>query len=176
MEIVNLIFSSYQMGFGRVQALLPHCAGLKRPTQPFNNRSGAVIFGRSQKSRWCWPSKGEPFEREQSESEGEEESEFVDSALGESNSLTSEPDSRNLDASPSDESSNNAMMSGGVLNNEEIENRRPAPQNAVGPSIVLDEASTSVSEMPKKTSDDIPRSQENVRKVYTSNLEQKADD
>jgi hypothetical protein len=141
---------SWKAGCDRVQVLLPHSIGLKRPPQPFDNCSGAVIFGRSRKLRWCWPTRGEPFEGEELESEGEEESEFIDSALGESNSSTSEPGSANLDASPSDGSLNNTLISGDMLDNEEIQNRRPTIQNIVGPRVVLDEAITSVSEMPKK--------------------------
>jgi hypothetical protein len=161
---------SWKAGCERVQVLLPHSIGLKRPPQPFENRSGAVIFGRSRKLRWCWPSKGDPFEGEESESEGEEESEFVDSALGESNSSTSEPGSGNIDASPSDGSLNNTLMSGGVLDNEEAQNRRPMIQNVVGSQAVLDEAGTSVSGMPKKfqmISQKVKRKLENVTPQFS---------
>lgn len=101
-----------KMSCDRLQVPLPHCIGLKRPLEPFATRSGAVIFGRSRKLRWRWPSSGEPFEGGESEIDGEEDGEHTDSGLGESISSTSVSASANIDTPPSDGSLNVANIIG----------------------------------------------------------------
>jgi hypothetical protein len=65
----------------RVQVLLPASLGSKRHPQPFGCDDGAVIFGRSKRLPWHWPSKGDPVEGGTSDVE-DNESGFHDSGLG----------------------------------------------------------------------------------------------
>jgi hypothetical protein len=119
---------SRKMSCDRAQLLLPH-PGSKKPPQPFDYRSGAVIFGRSRKVRWRWPSRGEPFEEETSESEAEEGIPFHDSALGGSSTTTSELDrSKNLHSSPPDGSLDNCLTSGGIVDPQESQHPKPKIQ------------------------------------------------
>ncbi|KAE9374285.1 hypothetical protein N431DRAFT_556628 [Stipitochalara longipes BDJ] len=108
----------------RVQVILPHSNGSKRPGDVFDCLSGAVIFGRSRKLPWRWPSRGESSEGRDSESEDEEGSEFHDSALGRSSSTTLELDvSTNAISSPSDRSplDNSSTSRGGMAASQEIQ-------------------------------------------------------
>ena len=120
----------WKVGCDRVQVLLPPSLGSKRHPRPFDCRTGAVIFGRSRRFPWQWPSKGDPVEGEQSDVEPDDESDFRDSGVGESNPSTSETDSSGQqDSSPLDGSStvsataaaDNTMMSGGILDDEAVE-------------------------------------------------------
>ncbi|KAH6677360.1 hypothetical protein B0J14DRAFT_636069 [Halenospora varia] len=129
----------------RVQVLLPPSLGTKKHPHPFKFPDGAVIFGRSKRFPWRWPSKGEPVKGETSDSELDDESGFHDSGIGSQRS-TSDPASDpasdidrtgGLSSSPSNRSPlssivEGAMMSGGLGENEEI-------QNAVDPLILEDE-------------------------------------
>jgi hypothetical protein len=72
----------------RVQVLLPASLGSKRHPQPFGYDNGAVIFGRSRRFPWHWPSEGDPIEGGSSDQEGDNESEFHDSGVGSSLSRT----------------------------------------------------------------------------------------
>jgi hypothetical protein len=65
----------------RVQVLLPASLGSKSHPQPFGCDDGAVIFGRSKRFPWHWPSKGDPVEGGSSDVE-DDESGFHDSGLG----------------------------------------------------------------------------------------------
>jgi hypothetical protein len=74
----------------RVQVLMPASLGLKRHPQPFGCDDGAVIFGRSKRFPWHWPSTGDPVEGGSSEVE-DDESGFHDSGLGSNLSSGSSP-------------------------------------------------------------------------------------
>jgi hypothetical protein len=118
----------------RVQVLLPQLSlGSKKLPQPFGCRNGAVIFGRSKRFPWLWPSKGEPVEGEPSNSESDDESSFRDSGVGESLPSISDVDSsRNPNSSPSDGSQSNAAIvdndgdSSGNLESSHSNNSQPS--------------------------------------------------
>ncbi|TVY48628.1 hypothetical protein LOCC1_G003111 [Lachnellula occidentalis] len=88
----------------RVQVLLPqYCIGPKRNPQPFSCHNGAVIFGRSRRFPWNWPSIGKPVRGESIEFESDDENSFPDSGIGESLPSNADLDSsRNANSSPSD--------------------------------------------------------------------------
>jgi hypothetical protein len=68
----------------RVQVLLPASLGMKRHSQPFVCDNGAVIFGKSRRFPWHWPSEGDPVEGGSSDPEDDDGSDFHDSGLGSS--------------------------------------------------------------------------------------------
>jgi hypothetical protein len=81
-------------GCDRVQVLLPRSFGTKKHPRPFDCDNGAVIFGRSWRFPWHWPSEGDPVEGGSSENE-DEASDFHDSGLG-SNLSQSASNSANI--------------------------------------------------------------------------------
>lgn len=93
-------------GCERVQVHLPSLfVGSKNHPQPFDCQNGAVIFGRSRRFPWRWPSKGEPVEGRMSDSESDDEDNFRDSGVGESLPSTSElGSSPKSNSTPSDDS------------------------------------------------------------------------
>jgi hypothetical protein len=138
----------------RAQAFSSY-ASSKNQSKVFDYRLGAVIFGKNRKYRLRWPSKGEPVEGAESDSEEEEESDFLDSGLGGSNSSTSRidgssslkplPIERFLEDSPTD-----GTPSERSRDKEEIHNKQPTLENASGVELGVDEPLIVVSESPRK--------------------------
>jgi hypothetical protein len=69
------------MSCDRVQVLLPASLGTKRHPQPFVCDNSAVIFGRSRRFPWHWPSKGDPMEGGSSDEGHDDASDFHDSGI-----------------------------------------------------------------------------------------------
>ncbi|KAH8589300.1 hypothetical protein B0O99DRAFT_637318 [Bisporella sp. PMI_857] len=110
----------------RVQVLLPPSLGTKNHPQPFGYLKGAVIFGRSKRLPWVWPSKGPPIEGGgggESDTEMEGSAGFFDNGAGERNPSNSDyatlerqdssPSSGPSDGTPSIEMSD-LVMSGAL--------------------------------------------------------------
>ncbi|KAN0096737.1 hypothetical protein V8E51_015542 [Hyaloscypha variabilis] len=134
---------SRKAGCDRIQVLLPHSAGSRKPPTPFQCSSGAVIFGRSTRLPWRWPSKGNPSEGEDSESESEKTGRWHDSALGGSISTTVEPEgSTNREPSIPEKFLDNVMKSRDVLENEAIQSTPLMMQDQIGTKVVVDHAPT----------------------------------
>jgi hypothetical protein len=146
---------SWKTGCDRVQAF-SSCPSSKDQSKVFDCRFGAVIFGKkNRKYRLRWPSKGEPVEEAESDSEEEEGSEFLDSVLGESN-----PSSSGLDGSPSlkpspveeslEDSPPDRTPSERSREEVDIHNKQPTLENASGVELGVDEPPEVVSELPGK--------------------------
>jgi hypothetical protein len=67
----------------RIQVLLPPLSiGSKKHPDPFNNRSGAAIFGRSRRFDWHWPDVGSPVAKTPPEHDTDEDTNLSDSDPG----------------------------------------------------------------------------------------------
>ena len=115
----------------RVQVLLPASLGSKKNPRPFDYEKGAVIFGRSTKFPWQWPSKGHPMEGGPPDGENEDASDFHDSAL-ESQSPGSLEDFGSISLTSSGSAATD-VNAGEHANVENVMGRRPDAEEGILP-------------------------------------------